>query len=143
MKFITFFLILLATLTALPTFAEESPSAPAGEEDIYRAFIGPDGVQHIAVTGGNYFFRPNHIIVRVNVPVELEANLERGLVPHTLVIDAPKAGIAVNEKLSTEIKAIHFTPTATGRYPFYCRNKLLFLKSHRDKGMEGVLEVVE
>jgi plastocyanin len=47
------------------------------------------------------------------------------------------------EDLAAEPKAVTFTPTAVGKYPFYCRNKLLFFKSHREKGMEGVLEVVE
>ena len=69
--------------------------------------------------------------------------IETGLVPHTLVIQSPEAGIAVDEKLSSDAKAIRFIPTAVGKYHFYCRNKLLFFKSHREKGMEGVLEVVE
>ena len=30
-----------------------------------------------------------------------------------------------------------------GRYAFYCTNKLLFMPSHRQQGMEGVIEVVE
>jgi hypothetical protein len=30
-----------------------------------------------------------------------------------------------------------------GEYPFYCSKKLLFFKSHREKGMEGMLEVVQ
>jgi plastocyanin domain-containing protein len=115
----------------------------AGGEEIYRAFVGPDGIQHVAIIGGNYFFRPSHIIVRVNVPVELDVSLERGMIPHSLVINAPEAGLAIDEKLATEVKPIRFTPTATGSYTFYCKNKLLFLKSHREKGMEGTLEVVE
>ena len=143
MKFVIFCLILLAALAVSPSLAEAPPPMLAGGEDVYRAFVGPDGIQHVAIIGGNYFFRPNHIIVRANIPVELDVNLERGMIPHSLVIDAPEAGIAINEKLSTEVKQIRFTPTATGRYSYYCKNKLLFLKSHREKGMEGMLEVVE
>jgi hypothetical protein len=33
--------------------------------------------------------------------------------------------------------------TREGIYPFYCSRKLLFFESHREKGMEGTLEVVE
>lgn len=143
MKFVIFCLILLAALAVSPSLAEAPPPMLAGGEDVYRAFVGPDGIQHVAIIGGNYFFRPNHIIVRANIPVELDVNLERGMIPHSLVIDAPEAGIAIDEKLSTEVKQIRFTPTATGRYSYYCKNKLLFLKSHREKGMEGMLEVVE
>lgn len=36
-----------------------------------------------------------------------------------------------------------FTTTKPGKYPFYCDKKLLFMDSHREKGMEGILEVVE
>ena len=32
--------------------------------------------------------------------------------------------------------------TAVGKYPIYCSNQLLFFASHRERGMEGVLEVV-
>jgi len=64
-------------------------------------------------------------------------------VPPTIVIDAPDAGITVNESLSRDPKPITFTPTKTGKYPVFCDKKLLFLDSYREKGMEGILEVVE
>lgn len=111
-------------------------------ESIYQATTGPDGVQHVEIKGGSYFFKPDHVVVKVNVPVELTVSIEKGLIPHTLVIDAPGAGVSVDEKLSSEPKSIRFTPTAAGKFPFYCKNKFLFFKSHREKGMEGVLEVV-
>ena len=95
MKFVIFCLILLAALAVSPSLAEAPPPMLAGGEDVYRAFVGPDDIQHVAIIGGNYFFRPNHIIVRANIPVELDVNLERGMIPHSLVIDAPEAGIQV------------------------------------------------
>jgi plastocyanin domain-containing protein len=116
---------------------------PAAPDEVYLATIAADGVQHARIEGGGYFFKPNRVIVKVNVPVELAVSVESGLIPHTLVIQAPEAGIAVDEKLSSDARTIRFTPTAAGKYPFYCKNKLLFFKSHREKGMEGVLEVVE
>lgn len=139
MKHTTAFILLCLIPAAGICQAASQPPA----DETYRAFTAPDGIQHVSIVGGNYFFRPNHVIVRVNVPVEFGVTLEKGIVPHTLVIDAPEAGIQVDEKLSSEVKKIRFTPTATGQYPFYCKNKLLFLKSHRAKGMKGVLEVVE
>ena len=36
---------------------------------------------------------------------------------------------------------VRFTPTKAGVFAFYCDKKLLFFKSHREKGMEGVLKV--
>jgi plastocyanin len=110
---------------------------------IYQATIAADGVQHVRIEGGSYFFKPNHVIVHVNVPVELVVSVESGLIPHTLVIQSPEAGIEVDQSLSSDAKTIRFTPTAVGKYHFYCKNKLLFFKSHREEGMEGVLEVVE
>jgi plastocyanin len=38
---------------------------------------------------------------------------------------------------------VRFTPTHPGTFVFYCDKKLLFFKSHREKGMEGRLEVRE
>lgn len=102
-----------------------------------------DGIQRVTVVGGSYFFDPDHIIVKVNVPVELTVRKESGIVPHDIVIKAPEAGIDFSESLSTDPKIIRFTPTKIGTYPMYCDKQLLFFESHREKGMEGVLEVVE
>lgn len=108
-----------------------------------QAAIGADGVQRVEVVGGGYFFDPEHIIVKVNVPVELTVRKESGIVPHNIVIKAPEAGIEIDESLSSDPKVVRFTPTKPGSYPMYCSKKLLFFESHREKGMEGVLEVVE
>ena len=114
-----------------------------GEKTVYKAVIGDDGVQRVDVLAGKYFFKPDHIIVKVNVPVEIKVRKEAGIVPHSFVIKEPEAGIEVNESLSTEPKVIKFTPQEAGEYPFYCGQKLLFFKSHREDGMKGVLEVTE
>lgn len=116
---------------------------PSPEETAYRATLGADGVQRATIEGGAYFFRPARVVVKANQPVELAVSVGRSMISHTFVLRAPEAGIAVDERLSSEPKLIRFTPTAAGRYPFYCRNRLLFLESHRDKGMHGVLEVVD
>jgi len=115
----------------------------AGMQETYRATIGDDGIQRVELVGGSYFFRPGHVIVKVDVPVELTVRKDGWIVPHDIVIDAPDAGITVRESLSAEPKVIRFTPTKAGRYPFYCSKKPPFMASHREKGMEGVLEVVE
>jgi len=113
------------------------------EQTTFSATIDKDGVQMVEVLGGDYFFKPNHIIVKANVPVEMKVSKEGGFVPHNIVINAPDAGIDVNESLGKEPKVIKFTPKKAGKYPFYCDKKLLFFKSHKEKGMEGVMEVVE
>jgi plastocyanin len=68
---------------------------------------------------------------------------EDGFTPHDFIIEAPEAGIEVDESLSSDPKVVKFTPTKVGKYPYYCSKKLLFFEDHREKGMEGVLEVVE
>jgi hypothetical protein len=114
--------------------------APAGT----RAVVGPDGVQRIEVVGGSYYFDPNVIIVKVNVPVELIVKKAGGTTPHSIFLKAPEAGIDFNVKLGKEPKTIKFTPTKVGQYPFWCTKRApLSSKSHKDHGMTGVLEVVE
>nr|WP_175012710.1 quinol oxidase [Burkholderia lata] len=106
-----------------------------------RVPVDADGVQRVAIVGGSYFFRPNHVIVRAHAPVELTVSAEPGLVPHSFEIDAPQAGIAVHTELGTTPKTFRFTPTQPGRFAYYCTHRLLFFRSHRERGMEGVLDV--
>ena len=137
--------ILTILLFCLGFASQELCQADSSSADVtvYQATVAADGVQYVRIEGGSYFFKPDRVIVKVNVPVELTVSVEKSLIPHTLVIQSPEAGIAVDEKLSRDAKTIRFTPTLVGKYPMYCKNKLLFFKSHREKGMEGVLNVVE
>jgi plastocyanin domain-containing protein len=109
----------------------------------YRATVDKDGVQRVSMVGGSYFYDPAHIIVKVNVPVELSVRKDAGMIPHNIVVRAVTAGIDFDEEMGNEAKVIRFTPTKAGKYPIYCSKKLLFFESHREKGMEGLLEVVE
>jgi plastocyanin len=104
--------------------------------------VDKDGVQRVAIVGGSYFFKPSHIVVKVNIPVELKVSKESGLIPHDIVAKSPEAGIEFQQSLSSTPKIIKFTPTKVGKYPLYCSKKAPFSKSHREKGMEGVIEVV-
>ena len=124
------FAFALVMLLVVPALAQEPVKPDA------------DGVQRIRIVGGSYFFKPGHIVVKVNVPVELVASRESGITPHNLVIRAPEAGVSVDEDLGTDPKKILFTATKPGKYAIYCSKKLPFVAGHRDKGMEGVLEVV-
>jgi len=118
------------------------PAAKA-EKNVYKATVDSDGIQRVTLTGGSYFFNPDYIILKVNIPVEMTVKREAGLTPHDIVIKAPEAGIDITEELDTDHEVIKFTPKKTGKYPFYCSKKLLFFKSHRERGMEGVIEVFE
>ena len=114
-----------------------------GEKRRFIAETDSDGVQRVEILAGKHFFDPDYIIVKVNVPLEIKIKKESGITPHNFVIKEPDAGIDINESTSTETKTIKFTPTKTGKYKFYCDKKLLFFKSHREKGMEGILDVGE
>ena len=132
-------IIFCALFLALPATGEEKVPL----EKVVKAVVDSDGVQRVSIVGGGYFFTPTQVIVRVNIPVELKVTKESGVVPHNIIIKAPDAGIDIEESLSTDPKIIRFTPTKAGRYPFYCGKKLLFFESHREKGMEGVLDVTD
>lgn len=107
----------------------------------FTAKVDKDGIQRVEIKGGSYYYDPNHIIVKVNVPVELNIKKEKGMTPHDINLKAPDAGIDFSESLGKDSKSIKFTPTKTGKYEFYCSKKLPFAKGHREKGMEGILEV--
>lgn len=113
------------------------------EEKKVVASIGTDGVQRVEMVGGSYFFDPNYVIVKVNVPVEIKIRKESGMIPHNFVLKAPEAGMDVRVDLGKEPQPIRFTPTKVGEYPFYCDKKLLFFESHSEKGMKGILKVEE
>ena len=115
----------------------------AAEKKEFVAKVDPDGVQRVEVVGGSYFFTPNHIVVKVNVPVEMKVTMESGVIPHNIVLKAPEAGMDVTAELGKDPQVMRFTPTKTGEFTFYCDKKLLFFESHREKGMYGTLEVRE
>jgi plastocyanin domain-containing protein len=118
---------------------------PQAQEQKQRQVVkaDQDGVQRVRVLAGSYFFKPNHIVVKVNIPVELTASRAAGLAPHDLVIRAEDAGINVDQDLATEPRKIAFTPKKAGKYAIYSSKKPPFGgASHRERGMEGILEVV-
>lgn len=137
MKYKKLLLVIVAVMGALFL-------AAAAQETVTVVPVGKDGVQRVDIVGGSYFFKPNHIVVKVNIPVELKVTKESGfsLVPHDIVAKSPGAGIEFQESLSSTPKTIKFTPTKVGKYPIYCSKKAPFSKTHREKGMEGVIEVV-
>jgi hypothetical protein len=137
--------ISIATLAASALLlAAGCQTTPADQprKETHVAKADQDGVQRVRVVAGGYFFKPSHIVVKVNVPVELVASREGGIIPHDLVIRAEDAGINVAQDLSTEARKIAFTPRKVGKYALYCSKEPPLMASHRERGMEGILEVV-
>ncbi len=133
-----FIFVIVMTLTAM-LFA--LPQAePKGRRVV--ATVDQDGVQRIQMTAGSYYFDPAEVVVTVNVPVEIIIK-KTGNKPHDIYLKAPEAGIDFKTSLGPEPKVIRFTPTKTGKYPFWCTEHAPLSKSHRERGMEGVLEVVD
>lgn len=129
---------------ASETKQESEHQHAMGKEKIAVATMGDDGVQRAEIVGGEYYFDPNHIVVKVNKPVELTVKKASGYVPHDMMVKAPEAGIDFKVNLDAKkTEIVKFTPTKVGKYPLYCDKRLLWFKSHRERGMEGVIEVVE
>jgi plastocyanin len=134
MRLMLSFMLLVAL--ACPGYAGEA-------EEPFVVPVDEGGSQTVEVVGGDYYFKPRHIVVKVRVPVRFLVRTEGSLTVHDIVMSEPEAGMEFAMDISTEQTDISFTPLKTGKYAFYCDKKFMFFPSHREKGMEGVLEVVE
>ena len=108
-------------------------------------FTGPtdsDGVQRTTVILDSYSYQPGHLIVEKGKPVELTLKSVTTLIPHNFIIKDPAGSLSVEQDVSAGKTALlKFTPMQAGTFPIYCDKRLWPLPSHRDKGMEGKLEV--
>ncbi len=131
-----------STMTPTPEAAQHEHAM--GKVHRVVVTVDADGVQRVEVIGGDYYFDPNYIVVKVNKPVELTVKKASGYVPHNMIVKAPEAGIDFKVNLDAKKRdLVKFTPTKIGKYEMLCDKKLLFFKSHKDRGMDGIIEVVE
>lgn len=115
---------------------EVPPPAPVTAE------LGVDGVQRATILLDSYSYTPAHLIVQAGKPVELTLTSVTTLVPHNFILKDPAAGLNVEKDVSAgKTEKVTFTPTQPGTFGFYCDRRLWPMPSHRDKGMEGRLEV--
>jgi heme/copper-type cytochrome/quinol oxidase subunit 2 len=104
--------------------------------------VAEDGVQRATITLDSYSYTPNHLIVEAGKPVELVLISVTTIIPHNFIIKSPTGSLSVEQDVSAgKTVTIRFTPTQPGTFPIYCDKRLWPLPSHRDKGMEGTLEV--
>ena len=136
--------LILLLASGFVAYGQEAKHEHAmGTEKRLVATIGADGDQHVEIVGGEYYFDPNYIVVKVNVPVEFSVKKAEGFVPHNMGVKAPEAGIDFKVDLDAKkSNIIKFTPTKVGKYEMICDKKLLWFKSHKDRGMDGYIEVV-
>lgn len=104
--------------------------------------VAADGVQRARVTLDSYSYSPNHLIVEAGKPVELTLTSVTTITPHNFIIKDPAGNLFVEQEVSAgKTVTITFTPIQPGTFPIYCDKRLWPMPSHRDKGMEGTLEV--
>ncbi|MCX5725199.1 MAG: cupredoxin domain-containing protein [Nitrospirae bacterium] len=128
----------LATVgAAIAPAAEPSQSGPP-----LVVPVAADGVQRATVLLDSYSYRPSHLIVEAGKPVELTLTSVTTIIPHNFIIKGPVGSLFVEQEVSAgKTVTITFTPIQPGTFPTYCDKRLWPLPSHRDKGMEGTLEV--
>jgi heme/copper-type cytochrome/quinol oxidase subunit 2 len=138
-------LIMLATvwlLTSIGVAIVHSAPSPSQSVPPMMIPLAADGVQRATVTLDSYSYTPNHLIVEAEKPVELTLTSVTTIIPHNFIIKDPAGRLSVEQDVSAgKTITITFTPTQPGIFPIYCDKRLWPLPSHRDKGMEGTLEV--
>ena len=114
----------------------------AGSPHTVKVPVDSEGVQRAVVEADSYTFTPHQLVVIAGQPVELTFKSVTWVVPHNVIIDDPQSGLHIREEIPAGAsRTITFTPTVPGSFAIYCDKKLPFMKSHREKGQEGVLEV--
>lgn len=126
--------VLGVSLAGAEPQAESSSAAPV------QAMVGDDGVQRATLILDSYAYTPAHVIVRVGQPVRLTLTSVTTLVPHNFILK--DGGLSIEQDVAAGASVtVTFTPTQAGIFPFFCDKQLLFFKSHRERGMEGRLDV--
>ncbi|BCA56384.1 hypothetical protein W02_35240 [Nitrospira sp. KM1] len=101
-----------------------------------------DGVQRMKVILDSYSYQPDHLVVEAGKPVELTLTSVTTITPHNFIIKDPAGSLSVESDVSAgKTVIVTFTPTRPGSFDIYCDKRLWPFPSHRDKGMEGKLEV--
>lgn len=97
----------------------------------------------IEVTLGDYRYMPGHIQLIVDQPVVLHLVNVDSFTPHNFTLEDASDGLDVNVDIPAGGSVdVHLMPLVAGSHTFYCRNKLWFMDSHREKGMQGTLTVI-
>lgn len=124
LKWLFFPLLMTCLLTADPALTEESD------------------IRIINVRLGDYRFAPDKIQLVTGQPVILRLVNTDLITPHNFSLDDPNDGLDVDVDVPAgDTVDVRLMPLFAGTHTFYCKNKLLFMDSHRDRGMEGKLIV--
>ncbi len=136
-----------ATIAALAVtlalaLAEVCASESAAPAPPFVVPVAADGVQRATVVLDSYLYQPSHLIVEAGKPVELTLRSVTTITPHNFIIKELAPGMSIEQDVGAgKTVTVKFTPTQPGTFPIYCDKRLWPFPSHRDKGMEGKLEV--
>jgi heme/copper-type cytochrome/quinol oxidase subunit 2 len=129
------FIVGLATM-------EPGQAADMPTDAVIAIPLSPDGIQQATVLLDSYSYSPNYVVVERGKPVELTLTSVTTMTPHNFIIENLTDSLSVKQDVGAgKTVAVRFVPTRTGLFPFFCDKRLWPMRSHRDKGMEGVLEV--
>ncbi len=110
---------------------------------VCRAVSGADTARIISIEIGDYRFQPDTIELRAGEPVRLELTNTDGITPHNFTLKDAAATLDLDIDVAAgKTQVVELIVPVPGTYTFYCDKKLLFMKSHRDHGMEGTLVVI-
>jgi heme/copper-type cytochrome/quinol oxidase subunit 2 len=137
---LTVILIVFGVLLAPALLTADEP-LPAVAPPV-TAEVGADGVQRATIILDSYSYAPNHLIVQAGKPVELILTSVTTIIPHNFILEDKSAGLNIKKDVSAgKTDKVTFTPTQAGTGIFYCDRRLWPMPSHRDKGMEGRLDI--
>ena len=107
-----------------------------------KAEVVADGIQRMTIVLDTYSYMPNHVVVEAGKPVELLLTSVTTLTPHNFVIHDSGSGVSVDQDVGAgKSVTVRFTPNYPGKVSFFCDKRLWPMASHREKGMEGLLDV--
>lgn len=96
----------------------------------------------IEVKLDSYTIKPDKITVKVGEPVILKVRNEATFLPHNLVIKSSQAGVDIKIDVSAgKSGEASFTASQPGSYEILCDKTPPIGKSHKEKGMHGLLVV--
>ena len=126
-------LLTILTLVALAA-CTKGTDRPVVSQNVSMA---DDGVQRVKVEMHSYYFEPNRIVVKRDIPVEIVLSNSSHVVPHNFTLNG--AGVSLSEdKWGWGHDTVRFTPTQSGEFEFVCHKG-----DHAEKGMVGTLVVTD
>jgi len=96
----------------------------------------------IEIKLGDYRFMPAEIQLAAGRPAVLRLTNIDSIVPHNFTLSTPGQAPDIDvDILGGETVEVRLPALPAGTYPFHCNKKMIFMKSHREKGMKGSLIV--